>query len=194
MKFNIGDKAVVPSHGVGVIKEIQSLSIDGFESSFYIIKILDNGMTYSVPVEKVEAKAIREVMTPEDIKVVFEVLADRTTPPDKQTWNRRYREYTNRIGTGIPSEVAAVLRDLAILKSEKTLSFGERKMYDRAFSLIVQEIAVAEDVTEDAIEKKINTLFDKLAKLAEKEGGGPKGKKKAARPKAEEKEEEKSGE
>ena len=65
----------------------------------------------------------------------------------------------NKIKTGDPLEVAAVLRDLALLKSEKALSFGERKMYDQAHSLIVQEVAVSRDVDEKVINKEIDDIF-----------------------------------
>ena len=87
------------------------------------------------------------------------MLRDKDTPADKQTWNRRYREYMNKIKTGDPLEVAAVLRELARLKNEKTLSFGERKMYDQAHSLIVQELAVAKDVDEQVIKDEIEAIF-----------------------------------
>ena len=65
----------------------------------------------------------------------------------------------NKIKTGDPLEVAAVPRDLAKLKSEKTLSFGERKMYDQAHSLIIQEIAVAKDVDEQVIKTEVDAIF-----------------------------------
>ncbi len=65
----------------------------------------------------------------------------------------------NKIKTGDPLEVAAVLRELARLKNEKTLSFGERKMYDQAHSLIVQELAVAKDVDEQVIKDEIEAIF-----------------------------------
>jgi CarD family transcriptional regulator len=100
------------------------------------------------------------------IDAVYVVLGDREKPADKQTWNRRYREYMNKIKTGIPLEVAAVLRDLAILRSEKTLSFGERKMYDQAHGLIVQEIAVARDVDEAVVKAEIEKIFDEADERA----------------------------
>lgn len=161
MKFNVGDKAVVPSHGVGVIKDIETLHMGGGAYEVYVIKILDNGLTYKVPVGKVAENGIREVMSLDEIEQAYEVLRDRETPTDKQTWNRRYREYMNKIKTGNPLEVAAVLRDLALLKAEKTLSFGERKMYDQAHSLMVQEIAVARDVDEQSVKKEIEQIFAK---------------------------------
>ena len=159
MEFNIGDKAVVPALGVGVVKDIETLVLGPETASVYVIKILDNGLTYKVPTGKVDENGIRDVMTGETIDEVYEVLRDRETPADKQTWNRRYREYMNKIKTGDPLMVAAVLRDLAMLRNGKTLSFGERKMYDQAHGLIVQEIAVARDVDESDIKKEIETIF-----------------------------------
>lgn len=159
MQFEIGDKAVVPALGVGIIKEIERLEMGGDSYDVYVIKILDNGLTYKVPVNNTGANGIREVIPKEAVDKVYEVLRDRDTPADKQTWNRRYREYMNKIKTGDPLEVAAVLRDLARLKSEKTLSFGERKMYDQAHSLIVQELAVARDVDEQVVKDEIEKLF-----------------------------------
>lgn len=161
MPFEIGDKAVYPAHGVGVIKDVQTVSEDGQTYECYVLKILDNGMTISVPVEAADANGMRQIIPKSAVEKIYEVLRDRKKPADKQTWNRRYREYMNKIKTGDPLEVAAVLRDLALLKKEKTLSFGERKMYDQAHSLIVQEVAVAKDVDESKIKKELEKIFSK---------------------------------
>lgn len=159
MAFKVGEKAVYPAHGVGVIKEIQTLEMEGQTYELYVLKILDNGMTIKVPVTNADAIGMREVIPKNAVKKVYEVLQDRSKPADKQTWNRRYREYMQKIKTGDPLEVAAVLRDLALLKQGKTLSFGERKMYDQAIALIVQEVAVAKDVDETQVKGEIEEIF-----------------------------------
>jgi CarD family transcriptional regulator len=159
MAFEVGDKAYVPNHGVGIVKEIQDAEIAGSTYRMYVIKILESGLTYSVPLQQVAARGIRAVIPAAQVEKVYDVLRDKETPADKQTWNRRYREYTHKIQTGDPLQVAAVLRELARLKNEKTLSFGERKMYDQAHSLIVQELAAARDVTEAVIKDEIEALF-----------------------------------
>jgi CarD family transcriptional regulator len=159
MTFQVGDKAYVPNLGVGIVKEIKAIEVGGEDYQMYVIKILENGLTYSVPLAQVGASGIREVIPSGAVERVYDVLRDKDTPADKQTWNRRYREYMNKIKTGDPLEVAAVLRELARLKSEKTLSFGERKMYDQAHSLIVQEISVARDVDEQVIKDEIEAIF-----------------------------------
>ena len=87
------------------------------------------------------------------------MLAERDVELDKQTWNRRYREYMAKIKTGSPYEVARVLRDLYILKGDKNLSFGERKMFDQAKGLLVKELAVAEAKPEGKIEERLGEIF-----------------------------------
>lgn len=173
-EFQVGDKAVVPNQGVGVIKEITYTEIGDQQQAFYIIKLLDHGGTFHCPVGMADLNKVRGLMDPAVIDDVYIVLADREKPADKQTWNRRYREYTKKITTNDPIEVAAVLRDLAVLRLGKTLSFGERKMYDRAHGLLVQEIAAVRDVDDEIIKTEIDTLFKKADAEAEEslKGGG----------------------
>ena len=159
MQFKVGEKAVYPAHGVGVIKAIESSRIEGIDTTYYVLKILDNGMTIMVPVQNAAAIGMRQIMDVSYIERIMEILQDRETPTDNQTWNRRYREYMTKIKTGDPLEVAKVLRDLAIMKMEKNLSFGERKMYDQARTLLVQEMACARNLEEAQVAREIDGLF-----------------------------------
>ena len=159
MEFKKGEKAVYPAHGVGVISDIETVDFDGSEQTFYVLDIVENGMTIRVPIENVEAIGMRAVISAKHARKVYDILRDRDVPADNQTWNRRYREYMNRIKTGDPLEVAKVLRDLALLRHDKTLSFGERKMFDQARSLLVQEISVARSVEEQEIQDEIDEIF-----------------------------------
>ncbi|PKN77629.1 MAG: CarD family transcriptional regulator, partial [Deltaproteobacteria bacterium HGW-Deltaproteobacteria-1] len=56
-------------------------------------------------------------------------------------------------------EIASVLRDLFILKSDKNLSFGERKMMDTAKNLLVKEISVATNAQEAKVERDLQMIF-----------------------------------
>lgn len=166
MEFHVGDKVVYPAQGVGIIRDVVTEDIEGDKATIYVLKILDNGMTIRVPVRNARAIGMRGVISREHVEKVYDILRDRDVPTDNQTWNRRYRDYTSKIKTGDPLEVAKVLRDLALLKSEKALSFGERKMFDHARSLLVQEIAVAKDCDERIVGDEIDTLFKALATKA----------------------------
>ena len=157
--FEIGDKAVYPGHGVGVIEAIESKQISGKKQIFYILRILENGMTIMIPRDNVRAVRLREIIKKIDVTKVFHILKDRDVTLDNQTWNRRYREYMEKINTGSIYEIAEVFRDLHLLKVEKDLSFGERKIMDMAKNLLVKELSIARDVRESEILKEFKTIF-----------------------------------
>jgi CarD family transcriptional regulator len=157
--FEIGDKAVYPGHGVGVIEAIETKQILGKKQIFYILRILDNGMTIMIPRDNVEAVRLRGVIRKIDVAKVIQILKDRDVTIDTQTWNRRYREYMEKINTGSIYEIAEVLRDLHLLRAEKELSFGERKIMDMAKNLLVKELAIARDRKESDVLREIKTIF-----------------------------------
>jgi CarD family transcriptional regulator len=157
--FQIGDKAVYPGHGVGIIEGIETKEIMGKEQSFFILKIVDNGMTIMIPRDNVSAVGLRGVIRKPEVRKVIHILKEKDVIIDNQTWNRRYREYMDKINTGSIYEIAEVLRDLHLLKAEKELSFGERKIMDMAENLLVRELAIARDVKESDILREIKSIL-----------------------------------
>lgn len=157
--FKEGDLAVYPAHGVGIIETIESKEISGCKQDFYTIRILDNNMKIMVPTQNVDNVGLREIIGQKEIPKLYSILKKRDVVIDNQTWNRRYREYMDKIKTGSVFEVAEVYRDLLMLKEEKDLSFGERKMLDTARSLLVKEISLAKNVAEKQIEKDLDKMF-----------------------------------
>ncbi len=157
--FHIGDKAVYPGHGVAEIMGVESREISGRKQTFYILKALDNGMKIMIPTSNVGTVGLREVISEDEVEEVYDILRSRDVSVEGQTWNRRYREYMEKIKTGSIFEIAEVLRDLLRLKFDKDLSFGERKMLDTARSLLVKELAVARGIKEEKIEKELETIF-----------------------------------
>jgi len=157
--FNVGDLAVYPAHGVGIIEKIETQEISGCRQDFYVMRILDNDMIVMIPTSNVNSVGLRDVIGNTEVDELYSILEKRDVTIDNQTWNRRYREYMDKIKTGSIFEVAEVYRDLLILKIEKDLSFGERKMLDTARSLLVKEISLAKKVGEDQIEKDLDKMF-----------------------------------
>jgi CarD family transcriptional regulator len=161
--FRIGDKAVYPGHGVGVIESIENKQISGRELMFYMLRIVDSGMTIMIPRDNAEAVGLRGVIRKLEIPKVIRILKNRDVEVDTQTWNRRYREYMEKINTGSIYEIAEVIRDLHLLRNEKELSFGERKILDTAKSFLVKELAIAQNVKETEILKEMRHIFGKEA-------------------------------
>jgi len=157
--FKEGDLAVYPAHGVGIIERIETQEISGARQAFYVMRILENDMIIMIPTHNVDNVGLREIIGQSEIPKLYSILKKRDVIIDNQTWNRRYREYMDKIKTGSVYEVAEVYRDLLMLKVEKELSFGERKMLDTARNLLVKEISLAKRVEEEQIEKDLDQIF-----------------------------------
>src|SRR6266487_7042158 len=158
--FRIGEKAVYPAHGVAEVIGIEKKEINTTVCSFYVLKVLATGMQILVPREKADQVGLRAVATVAEVEEVFDILREKDVHIDKQTWNRRYRGFMEKIKTGSLFEVAEVFRDLYRLKNQKTLTFGERRMLDTAKSLIVKELSVAKGTTEVKVERELEKIFN----------------------------------
>ncbi|MFZ3231659.1 MAG: CarD family transcriptional regulator [Pseudobdellovibrio sp.] len=145
-QFKVGDHAVYPGHGVGRISSIEYKEILGTKHEFYSVQILETGMKIMIPATNIKSVGLRHLISKEEAQKVVDILKDKNVKIDTQTWNRRYRDYMEKIKTGSVYEIAEVLRDLYVLKVDKELSFGEKKMLDTAKNLLLKELNLAPDV------------------------------------------------
>lgn len=157
--FKVGESAVYPAHGIAIIKRIDEREVAGKKKSFYVLQVIENQMTIMVPTDNAEAVGLRSIISDQDVSQVYTILKMRDVKIDQTTWNRRYRDYMEKIKTGSIYEIAEVLRDLFLLRHSKDLSFGERKMLDQAKALIVKEISIARRTQESIVEQEIQQIF-----------------------------------
>lgn len=158
--FKAGDMAVHPAHGVGEVEKLEERDFGGGrKTTCYVIKIKDSGLKVMVPTEAATRVGLRPVMKKKEAQNILEILKAPEVAVDLQPWNRRFRAYTEMLKSGLPSEIAKVLRDMYRLKFDKDLSFGERRLLDQARSLLVQELALARKVLPAAMEGEIQQIF-----------------------------------
>ena len=157
--FKVGKLVVYPAHGVGIIESVEEREISGTPHRFYIMRTLENAMIIMIPTANAKVVGLRPVISPRKVSEVYAILKDRDVVIENQTWNRRYRDYMKKIKTGSVFEVAQVMRDLFLLKLDKDLSFGERKMLDTARNLLIKELSIARRTSEDTIAREVDSLF-----------------------------------
>lgn len=155
--FEVNQKVFCPGYGVGQIEGIETRKFSNVSTSIYMIRILDKDITLMKPVDKMDS--IRPIVGEKEVTRVYKMLKDKKVVVEMTTWNRRSRQYNDKLATGCIFEITEVLRDLCVLKHQKVLSFGEKQMLDKAKSLLVEELAIAEDTDEPTIEAKIEELF-----------------------------------
>jgi CarD family transcriptional regulator len=159
LQFKVGHKVVYPAQGVAEVIGVETKEIGGRLTSFYMLQIMNSEMRILVPTDKAHQVGLREVASTSEVEEVLDILREKDVHLDKQTWNRRYRGFMEKIKTGSLFEVAEVYRDLYRLKNQKTLSFGERRMLDTAKSLIVRELSISRNWSEQRVEKELDKVF-----------------------------------
>jgi CarD family transcriptional regulator len=103
---------------------------------------------------------LRDIIQEHEIPKIYDLMRNhRDIAAESQTWNRRYRDYMEKLKTGSLFDVAEVFRDLYLLKLTKDLSFGERKLYDTAQTLLIKELSTSKRTTEDTVLLEIESLF-----------------------------------
>jgi len=166
LKFKVGDKVVYPNHGVGVVQEIRELKYGGQRSTFISLKILSSDSIVMVPVENSKTVGLRKLVSRAKVKKVLQKLREEEVSVP-QDWKGRFQENQEKMRSGDLEQVAEVLKSLTFLSSVKALSYRERKMLDRARSLVVSELAEACKTSLPAMEKQVEEALSGLAKQAE---------------------------
>ncbi|HWQ70159.1 MAG TPA: CarD family transcriptional regulator [Patescibacteria group bacterium] len=146
--YRTGTKVVYPTHGVGWIEAIENKEVGGGPQSFYVVRIIGNGMTILVPTKNAQRVGLREVIEASEIPKILAILK-KNDLEISSNWNRRFKDNLERIRTGSLFEVALVLRKLVLLQKERSLSFGEKTMLENVRRLIVSEISHASGIDQE---------------------------------------------
>jgi CarD family transcriptional regulator len=154
-----GDMAVYPAHGVGEILGIEQRDAGGKTAAYYVLKIIETGSKIMVAVASADAGGLRSVMSSEEAMAVLKVLRAPEMASQAQPWNRRQRVYAEMLKSGLPLEIAKVLRDMSRRREDKDLSFAERKLLDQARALLLHELALATGQPRAALEAELRTIF-----------------------------------
>lgn len=168
--FDVGQKVVYPNHGVSIVEEISSSEIDGTPQILYHLRLLSNNSKVMVPKDNLELVGLRPLGDTEDISTLFGILEDGNIDTYKD-WKGRYKQNLDKMKTGRLTEVAEVLKNLSLVSQKKSLSFREKKMYERAKYFIVSEVAHVRDLAEDEatqfVERSLESSLQKIRDMQE---------------------------
>lgn len=160
LAYKVGEKLVYPNHGVTVVEHIGESPIMGAGDSYYHLRLLQNNSRLVVPIRNTERVGLRRLYQQKEIKGLISLLEAKAVKSHTD-WKGRYRENLEKMKTGRLEDVAEVLKNLSEVAKKKSLSFREKKMYDRAKYLIVSEVAIVKGIPEPDAEKLIERSIDK---------------------------------
>lgn len=158
--FKVGEKLVYPNHGVTIVEQIGESPIMGADDTYYHLRLLANNSRLMVPIKNTDRVGLRPLYKQTQIKGLLSLL-EETTQKAHTDWKGRYRENLEKMKTGRLEDVADVLKNLSEVQKKKSLSFREKKMYDRAKYLLVSEVAIVKNIPEAEAEKLIARSLEK---------------------------------
>jgi CarD family transcriptional regulator len=147
VSFQVGDKVAYPQHGATVIDGQETLQVFGTAREYLVLRFADVNLTLRVPSEQAAAVGLREIISPEEVGEVLDVLRRREIRVPTN-WSRRFKNHTDMLRSGDVYQLAEVVRNLTRRSTDKALSAGEQRMLHQARRNLVSELSLA--LAEDA--------------------------------------------
>jgi CarD family transcriptional regulator len=160
MDFRVGDKVVYPNHGVGIVEQISQRNLTGQAETFYLLKLNASSLRVMVPMSNIGNVGLRRVAKSSEIGCIMDFL-EKGRCKAAQDWKGRFKENSEKMRGGSLQEVAEVFKTLLVLSQARALSFREKRMLDRAWQLLVSEIAVARKMTREDAETQLVKALNK---------------------------------
>ena len=151
-----------PVHGVVEVQGVEEKEILGSRKDFYVLNVLESNVKLMVPTDNINSVGLRPVVARKEVKKILDILREENGEIPKlgvQSWNKRYKEYADKVKSGDIYEIARVLRDIHHLKKVKNLSFGEKRIMENALSHVVKELSIALRKKEGEVSSQIEEIF-----------------------------------
>ena len=141
MAFQIGDKVIYPNHGLGVVeKDRRRRPFSEPLAGSFISASSRTKPRCSCRSTTSTTSACAAPSRDEEVERLFQLLGDGKID-NHQNWKGRFKDNSDKMRTGSIYDMADVLKSLTFLAKSKSLSFREKRMLDRAKSLIISEIS-----------------------------------------------------
>ncbi len=160
MDFQLGDKVVYPNQGVGIVEQISTRNLTGEAEMFYLLRLNSSSLRVMVPTSNVANVGLRRVTKSREIGTILDYL-EKGHCKAPQDWKWRFKENSEKMRSGSLRQVAEVMKSLLRLSQAKPLSFREKKMLDRAWVLLVDEVAVVRGLQKQTVEAQLVRCLSK---------------------------------
>ena len=152
--FKVNQEVVYPLQGVGKIISIEEKEFKKEMIFYYIIYLEVTDMTVMIPVEKAEEIGIRAIVNKSESQKALKLISEEYEPVATD-WKLRYQMNLDLLKSGSVMDIATVVRTLYHRSKVKELPILERKLFDSALKLLVDEISFSIDKTKAEVETLI---------------------------------------
>ncbi|MCL2374557.1 MAG: CarD family transcriptional regulator [Treponema sp.] len=150
-KFQVDQRIVYPSQGVGVIKSIEEKVFKDDTVLYYVIYLEVSDMTIMVPVGKAAELGIRPTVGKDDALKALQFIGEAYEAVTSD-WKLRYQMNMDLLKKGSIMDIAMIVRSLYHRSKVKELPIMERKLYDSALKLLEDEVACSLRKSKEEVE------------------------------------------
>ena len=156
--YKINEQVICKGKGAAEIIDIVKKDISGEQYKFYILRFFDEDYEVSIPTSN--NSSIRKPISQAEIPELFKFLEEKDVEVVKENWNKKTKRYTDKLRNGSIYDIADIIRELNASRVYKKLSFGEKEFYKTAKGLLVQELAVFDNLSKDELNRKVDNCFN----------------------------------
>ena len=153
-QFKKGQEVVYPLQGVGKIQKIEDRTFQGKKVPYYVIYLDVSDMTVMVPVEKSDILGIRAIVNEKESAKALDIIAEQMEPSTTD-WKQRYQMNLDLLKKGSVTDIAQVVNRLYHRSKVKELPILERKLYESALKLLIDEVSFSLGKTKEEVEQLI---------------------------------------
>lgn len=165
--YNILDVVVYPGYGVAEITKEIKKNIQGEEISFFELNFKNKDIKILIPKNGFESIGIRKISTISFLEEKIGIIAsleDNYHGFEFQnflmiSWNRRSKEYQNRIRRGDFFDLCSISREISLIGNYKELSFGEKNVLNQVDFLISEEYSIVYNKDIEMSKKELKLIF-----------------------------------
>lgn len=156
VNFNVGDTVVYPLRGVGEIANIETRNA----LEYLRIHLSDSDMDILLPLHKANNLGLRHLATKAEANEAIHSLSKATRYNASADWKERLQENQELVKEGSLKSVAYVVNTLYHRSKVKELPALEKRLYDSALSMLVDEAASVLGLSLEEMKRQIFSVLE----------------------------------
>ncbi len=161
--YKLNTYVVYPMYGICKVAGISDNKVNSNLVECYVLECESENITLKVPINRVKEYRIRKIISKAEADNLLNIL--QTKPHDiENNWKIRYQENEEKLRSGDIKDTIEVARSLFTRNKLKELSASEKRLYEKAYMFIVNEISIALKKDRDEIEDIVSNALEKSAK------------------------------
>ncbi|WP_028330300.1 CarD family transcriptional regulator [Brachyspira alvinipulli] len=161
--YKINTYVVYPMYGICKVIGISDNKVNSNLVECYVLECEGENITLKVPINRVKEYRIRKIISKAEAENLLNVLQTKIHDIENN-WKIRYQENEEKLRSGDIKDTIEVARSLFTRNKLKELSASEKRLYEKAYMFIVNEISIALKKDKDEIEDIVSNALEKSAK------------------------------